>query len=239
MSHPRATDRPIVKPWVAIALLLAVAASLPASLAHAQSAVEPAAENARLRQRVAALETEVERLRAENRRLAELAGLVPEEDMVEVEAANIVTKTDPETGVTTTATRWVKLPIAAGDRSDHQMLVRMADGGQAQLIVATHFSRRIYQSLREVRFTIDGNEVACPVLDYGKSKRGGAGPRSGALYDEVLTIDMGRDLLDRIAGARNVGLQMRHVRAELAREQLAQFKALAARGEDGSALPPR
>ncbi len=223
---PRALHRLTLS---AVVLLLMFSPALPV---RGQQEADLAAENARLRAQVAELETELQRLQAENRRLAELAGLVPEEEMVEVETANIVTATDPQTGLTTTTTRWVELPIIAGDRSAHHMMVRQGEDGQAMLKVATHFSRRIYQGLANVTFVIDGSEVVRPVIEYGAARRGSGGLRAGSLTDETLTIDLGQDLLARLAGARAVELQMRHVRAELGREQLAQFKALAVRHPD-------
>jgi hypothetical protein len=219
---------------VALACSLHVAADLGADMGAdmgAAPAANPAAENAALRQRVAALETEVERLRAENRRLAELAGLVPEAEMVEVERAHIATRQDPDTGATTTATRWVDLPIAVGSRSNHHMMVTMDELEGPRLVVSAHFTGRIYQGLREVSLVVDGREVTRPVADYSSRRRGSAGSRGGSLYSETVTIDLGREVLDQLAQARTAELRMRHVRASLEPEQLAQFKAIAARVE--------
>lgn len=215
--------------WLGV-LMLATAWSMHAAAEQAAGqGAPPAQEIAALRQRVAELEAEVQRLQAENRKLAELAGMVPEAEMVEVEEAYITTRKDPDTGAATTTTRWVKLPIASGDRSDHQMMATMGEDGSARLVVGAHFTNRLYLGMKDVTLVVDDKEITRPVVDYSSRRRGSAGPRSGSLYGETVQIDLGADLLRQLAGARAAELRMRHVRATLDREQLAQFKALAAR----------
>ncbi|MCC7407970.1 MAG: hypothetical protein IT442_07860 [Phycisphaeraceae bacterium] len=236
------TQRDWTKVLTMLVLLLGVGAARADQPASAGQG-DLAAENARLRSRVAELEAEVARLRAENQQLRVIAGAQTPTDRVEAQKQQILPLApQAEQGRTAAApvvmgqgrlaTSFVTLERDKGVRAKHWVRLIFPDvksgaaRGPATMTITNSFSTGLYQGMPSLTLTIDGQQVSLPVADYHSERRGGGGPREARpLYDEVVQVTIEPDLLERIAHARRVELQLRQAKFLLTPDGQALFLA--------------
>ncbi|MCC7204542.1 MAG: hypothetical protein IT441_05645 [Phycisphaeraceae bacterium] len=236
------TQRHGTRVLVMLVLLLGVGAARAEQAASGKQG-ELAAENARLRARVAELEAEVAKLRAENQQLRVVAGAQTPTDRVEAQKQRIQplapsseqgrTPAAPvAVGQGKLATAFVTLDRDKGVRAKHWVRLIFPDAksgaarGPATMVISNSFSTGLYQGMPSLTLTIDGQEVILPVADYQSERRGGGGPRDARpLYDEVVRVTIEPDLLERIAHAQRVELQLRQAKFLLTPDGQALFLA--------------
>jgi hypothetical protein len=253
------TSRNIIKVELVVLMVLSLGAMMAAAEPTPGSAPsvdvklqELAAENARLKSELNDLKVELAKLKEENARLMVLAGVTAPQTREEAEAVLMTTQTDPQTGITTVTGKFQRLTVTRGSRSGHWLRMecqtspqpkpgektpaRQATPPGAKMVVMTKFSDRLYEGMKSVTLVIDGKEVSCPVSRYQATPRGQTGARSGMqLYDEQVEVSLDQAMLDQAGSAKDAELRMRQVRIPLGLDQLAQFRAIAARLAGGQA----
>ena len=185
------------------------------------SSQDLASENAQLRKRVEDLEKEVARLRV-------LAGEVVPADRAAAAEAKVQVVKDEAGKIQTVKTQVSRLEILTGTTADHGLDVRYTDG-QAKMIITGWFSGQLYNQVKEVELSLDGQTLILPVSKYYSRMQmiGQRNPRR--VDDEVVSIDLSAEALNKIASSTNVNGQMGMTRFSFSPEQIAIFKAVAAR----------
>lgn len=250
------TQRHWTKMVAMAVLLLGVNAARADQPAPSKQGGDLAAENQRLRARVAELEAQVAKLQAENQQLRVVAGAQTPVDRVEAQKQQVQPVTSAmaqgssaaapvAAGQGKLATAFVTLERDKGVRAKHWIKLIFPDvksgapRGPATMVIANQLSPGLYQGMPSLTLTIDGQEVSLPVADYQAERRGGSGPRDArALSDEVVQVVVQPDLLERIAHARRVELRMRQAQLLLTPDGQALFLAALDLMNDGAPTKP-
>jgi len=181
------------------------------------------AENARLKARVAQLEAEIAKLSQRTEKLA------TEKEQLETRQATRQAKSDsyfvteaaaPNGGVTLT-TRTLPMHATHGTRDPHVLSFEASTGNKnVKLKVVTAGTGGIYRSADAITFDADGTSIDAKVTDYDSERRTIGSARTRRRADnETIHATMSVEDAARLAAAKAVKIQIRHIRFELTDEQ--------------------
>jgi hypothetical protein len=236
-SGARAVPAGVAAPAGVLAALLALAAGPVAAGDPCPPRLEETlAENARLRARIAELESELAGLRAEKRDLQIVAGIAPADAGERAERAVRERLTTSAAGGTTTVTTPpLRLDVTHGTAARHWVRFRAAGASDAVLmVVSTRASGGIYRGVPHAVIDVDGASIACAVVGYD-SRRVTAGTARAPVRrdDETVTLRLPPAAIERLAAARQARGRLGPVRFTLSDPQLAAVRVVR------TALAPR
>jgi len=189
------------------------------------------AENARLAERVRALEAERDRLL--ERCPPAMAAAV--ERAADEKVAVTLDRTGGDARATTERSRLVR---TAGGHSKHWLTVRARRGAapgnvtEAALVIDADASGGIYRGVRTLGLTVDGRTEELAVADYAAAQitTGARTPRPVSVA-ETVTVGLPPDTLARLAAASEVTGTLGSTAFRFTPEQLLAVRALAQRLE--------
>lgn len=196
------------------------------------------AANAELAAQVDELRARVAALQAENDDLKIVAGITPAPGGTAATDDRPPSITDTVEGTTRTlAASGGQLKITRGGRASHWVHFRYeqpahAPSGTLQTIVMdlrTKFSGGVYSNVKALVFSVDGEDVSCPVTAYrARSLTGGGTRKRIKKDDEFLTVAIPLPAVDRILAGRKVGGRLGPARFAFTVQQLAALRVLRA-----------
>ncbi len=237
-------------------LCLCVFLALPGWAQPADELAQLREENAALREQVQTLLAEVESLRArvaelqgetdalQNRsdELEALAGLVPQTERVQGQAARIEHAFDEETQTSTVTTRADALTVNRGSRQAHWMSCVYTYPGEpgshpatptqaVQWHLMTQRTGSLYRRLESATLRIDEDETITLLSQgYDRTFRR---ERGNDRSDERFYFALDLETLRRLSNAVTAELELGPVRITLTPDQIATFRALVLRIEQG------
>ena len=186
---------------------------------------------------VAAADSDVERLRAENARLearvreleAENAALKGRVGSVDAKAErSVTTSVDEDTDRTSLDMEPSRLELTGGNRSRHWISLH-AESGDAQIGIEAAASNGVYRRAERLELSLDGTPLSLPVTSRTAAPII-AGPQQARVGErETVQIAVSTDTIARIGAAHEVSGRLGPTTFVLNPEQIASFAAVARR----------